>query len=173
MADDPGVSKEGSFAKEVEKWLASIPWQLFATYTFAHRVSDEQARKVFVCYIDRLELHQRAPITCVRGDEKRISGCGKPESGRHFHAVLACAYFIDIATAVRLWEEMAGKRTCGAGADIRPYKAGLGGLCYVVKKAHHPLGDWWFHHLELYLSISPHDSRARRRLRRQLERLSR
>src|SRR5712671_4141245 len=70
-------------------WLQPVPWQLFATFTFAWQVSDPQALKVFREFINRLERSARGPVVFVRGDEKRYSGCGMPGSPRHFHALLS------------------------------------------------------------------------------------
>jgi hypothetical protein len=90
-------------------WLRRIPWKLFCTFTFASRVSDQQADNVFAEYINQLEKFYRSDIGYVRGDEKRLSGCGKPASGRHFHALLTSAAPLHPFFVESIWTDMAGK----------------------------------------------------------------
>ncbi len=69
-------------------WLKLVEWKLFCTFTFAGKVSDAHANRGFDEFIDGLERHVKCDVGYVRGDERRFSGCGKPASGRHFHALL-------------------------------------------------------------------------------------
>jgi hypothetical protein len=154
-------------------WLRKVPWQLFCTFTFAWPVSDEQALAVFREFLNRLEKSLRCPIVAVRGDEKRFSGCGKPGAPRHFHALLTAHARLDPHSVANLWMSMAGRRKNGAGANVRIYDPKLGGLAYVLKFIHQPLGNWDLWNLDLFLTHrEPHDmnSRRRRRLARHAKR---
>jgi hypothetical protein len=155
-------------------WLRQIPWQLFATFTFAWPVSDSQARKVFSEFATRLEMSVRGPIVFLRGDEKRFSGCGMPGAPRHFHALLAAHRKLNQRVVADLWIGMAGRRKNGAGANVRIYDPNLGGLAYTLKFINQPDGDWSFRNLDLFLSSPvPHElnCRQRRRLVRHAMRL--
>ncbi len=155
-------------------WLESVPWQLFATFTFAWPVPDPQARRVFGEFIERLERFVRGPIVLVRGDEKRYSGCGMPGAPRHFHAVLAAHRQLNRRFVADLWMNLAGRREGGAGADVRIYDPSLDGLAYVLKFINQPLGDWDFRNLDLFLrqlDLHQMNSRQRRRQARHAIRL--
>jgi hypothetical protein len=147
-------------------WLRPVPWQLFATLTFAWPVSDPQAVKVFGEFVNRLERSLRGPIALVRGDEKRFSGCGMPGAPRHFHAVLTAHRKLDRHFVAALWMNMAGRRENGAGADVRVYDPNLEGLAYVLKFVNEPLGDWDLRNLDLFLPPScPEEMNHRQRRR--------
>jgi hypothetical protein len=155
-------------------WLKPIPWQLFCTFTFAWRVSDPQAIKVFDAFINRLERLYKADVCYVRGDEKRFSGCGKPACARHFHALLACAAPLIPWSVELLWKEIAGNRKDGTGALARPYDQNLEGASYALKFINQLDGDWAPRKLELFLPdsmfVQDKTARSRRRLRRHLQR---
>jgi hypothetical protein len=155
-------------------WLRTVPWQLFATFTFAWQVSDPQAARVFREFVNRMERTLRAPVVLVRGDEKRYSGCGMPGAPRHFHAVLTAHRKLDRHWVAELWMSMAGRRQSGAGADVRIYNPNLAGLAYLLKFIHQPHGDWDLRNLDLFLRTPDQqhmDSRQRRRLARHGRRL--
>jgi hypothetical protein len=109
------------------EWLKPVPWQLFCTFTIAWRASDTQAVKIFEEFMLRLEMQLSADVAFIRGDEKRFSGAGKPACPRHFHVLLASAAVLDERIVKRLWMSMAGNRSDGGGADVRPYKQELPG----------------------------------------------
>jgi hypothetical protein len=155
-------------------WLHKVPWQLFCTFTFAWPVSDPQADAVFKSYISRLEASLRCPITYIRGDEKRFSGCGKPGAPRHFHTLLASACQLKPRPISDAWMDMAGRRENGAGADVRIYDRSLGGLAYTLKFINQAGGDWQLHNLDLFLYTGDSSNircKQRRRLARQARRL--
>jgi len=154
-------------------WLRPIPWQLFATFTFAWPVSDPQAVRVFREFVNRLEKGIREPVAYIRGDEKRYSGCGMPGAPLHFHALLTARRKLDPRLVADLWMSMAGRRENGTGADVRIYDPSLGGLSYVLKLINDPLDDWDLRNIDLFLSPldqSDTKSRQRRRLIRHLSR---
>lgn len=158
-------------AVDYAQWLSRIPWQLFCTLTFAHRVSDQHANKVFLEFVDRAERRFRSPITYVRGDERRFSGCGMPASPRHYHLLLASAVKLDREWLRNCWEYMAGERRFGAGGDFRIYDPALPGVEYVLKKIQTEAGDWTFSNLDYFFPSRRNGARFRRRLRRQLIRM--
>jgi len=162
------------YLQEYVAWLRPLPWQIFATFTFAWPVSDPQALKVFRQFIDRIEKGLRGPVALVRGDEKRFSGCGMPGAPRHFHVLMAAHRRLDRHWVREHWMRLAGYRPNGAGADARTYDASLRGIDYVLKFINQPDGDWDFRNLDLFLrSPEPQQlkSRQRRRLARHARRL--
>ena len=54
--------------EEYANWLKQVNWRLFCTFTFAWRVSDQQAKKTFADFINRLEKHLKCDVGYVRGD---------------------------------------------------------------------------------------------------------
>jgi len=157
---------------EYVEWLEGVPWQLFATFTFAWRVSDPQAAQVFKACINQLEKSLCCPITYLRGDEKSFSGCGKPAIPRHFHVLMAAAIRLDTKYIANTWMQMAGFRADGAGAKVCAYDPKGNAIAYCLKLIFQPEGDWDFKNLDLYLS-SPHamNRRQRRRLARNAQRM--
>src|SRR5947207_8006723 len=133
------------------QWLEVVPWQLFATLTFAWSTSEAQSQRVFAEFIDRQEKYFRCPIVFLRGDERRWSGCGKPAVPLHFHVLLAAAVRLDPAYIGDSWMKMAGHRKNGAGADVRIYDSARGALSYTLKFAVTSGGNWNFGNLDLFL----------------------
>jgi len=164
-------------AVHYEQWLKRVSWQWFVTLTFAYQVSDQQANKIFLEYIDRVERHLRAPIAYVRGDEKRYSGCGKPGAPWHYHLVMASTASLPAAWMRATWEAMAGRRQNGAGGNFRRYDPERGGIGYLLKMIKHDHGDWTFRNLDLVLPAEAsvggrsRNHRQRRREGRQLRRM--
>jgi hypothetical protein len=156
-------------------WLQPVPWQLFATLTFAWQISDPQATKVFREFVNRMEAFLHTPIGYVRGDEKRFSGCGMPGAPRHFHVLLTADRQLDRRYVADLWMSMAGRREHGAGADVRPFNSSLPGIAYVLKFINQSNGDWDLRNLDLFLpdtEIVPLTARQRRRLARHKSRVA-
>lgn len=154
------------------QWLRRVDWQFFMTLTFSRRVSHPQAVRVFAEFIDGLEAYVRCPMTFIRGDERRFSGCGMPEIPLHFHTVLTSAFRLDRVYIHDAWTRLAGNRRDGAGADVRAYDASQDGLAYVLKFAV-VSGDWSFGNLDLVLidDSSKLNARARRRVARHAMRM--
>ena len=158
--------------QEYAHWLKRVPWNLFCTFTFAWSVSDAQGDKTFLEFINRLERLLHFDVGYVQVAETKLSGCGRPPSGRHFHALLTCAAPVSPATVEELWMSMAGHRGDGAGAQVRPFDEEQNGLSYVFKMISH--GDWVFGKLHLFPPFATDRKvtcRARRHLRRQDARL--
>lgn len=137
-------------AEAYADWFKEINWKLFCTFTFAWRVSDQQAIETFAGFINRLESLLKCDVGYVRGDEKRFSGCGKPACARHFHVLLTCTALVDPELIETIWMSMAGHRANGAGALVKPYDANLNGASYVMKLINQPEGDWAFRKLHLF-----------------------
>jgi hypothetical protein len=155
---------------EYADWLRMVPWKLFCTFTFAWKVSDLQANRIYVEFINRLERALKSDVGYVRGDEKRISGCGMPACGRHFHALLTSAAPLVPSDIEQRWMSMAGKRYDGAGAKVEPYDPNRNGASYVLKFINREHGDWAFRKLHLFhpgaRSLQTVNKRTRRLLRR-------
>ncbi len=156
-------------AEEYAQWIKQVDWRLFCTFTFAWRVSDQQANRIFVEFINRLERHLRCDVAYVRGDEKRFSGCGKPACARHYHFVLACVAPVTAEIVEAHWKSMAGNRSDGAGAVVKPYDPNRNGVSYVLKLIHKPDGDWSSNKLHLFLPSAAAE-KVTKRMRRHLRR---
>src|ERR1035437_1065116 len=108
-------------AKKYAEWVKLMSWQLFCTFIFAWKVSDQQADKTFIEFINRLEGSLKCNVAYVRGDENRFSGAGKPACARHFHALLTSEIPLHPTIVEFFWESMACKRSDDAGAQVEPY----------------------------------------------------
>ena len=164
--------KDITIVKQYAAWFGAVPWQLFCTLTFARKVSDAQADKIFRDYIERLEQILKTPICYLRGDEKRFSGCGKPGCPRHYHAVLVGCKHISANLAEQQWKELAGKRDDGPSALILPYDPSKGkGIEYIMKMNDKLGGDYTFGRFETFLPTAERmaSKQFRRRLRRHPE----
>lgn len=137
-------------------WVNQVAWQLFSTLTFAWEVSDPQADEIFAAFINELEHFLRCNVGFVRGDEKRFSGCGKPASGRHFHALMTSEAKLSPVVVETLWMSMAGNGKDHAGAHVELYDGNQKGASYVLKFINRQHGDWTFGKLHLFLpSVDP------------------
>jgi hypothetical protein len=150
-------------------WLKQVHWRLFCTFTFAWKVSDQQANKTFDEFINRLECHLKCDVGYVRGDEKRFSGCGKPACARHFHVLLTSTAPVIPETVELLWMSMAGKRADHAGAQVQPYNRNSSGASYVMKLTNQPDGNWESRKLHLF-HPSARVEKITKRMRRHLHR---
>lgn len=155
-------------------WVNQVAWQLFCTFTFAWEVSDQQADEIFAAFINELELFLKCNVGYVRGDEKTFSGCGKPASGRHFHALMTSEAKLSPAVIETLWMSKAGNGKDHAGAHVELYDGNPKGASYVLKFINRQHGDWTFEKLHLFLpSTDPTklNKRQRKALRRHHARL--
>jgi len=150
-------------------WVKLVPWKLFCTFTFAWKVSDAQADKTFTEFINRLEHVLKCDVGYVRGDEKRLSGCGKPACGRHFHVLLTSVAPMHSSVVEWLWMGMAGNRSDDAGAQVEPYDANRNGASYVLKYINQVDGNWTFRKLHLF-HPSASEGKVNKRRRRLLRR---
>src|ERR1035437_8536300 len=153
--DDLPAQRDIEVVKEYAKWLSRVPWKVYGTFTFALRVSDEHADKVFAAFINCMERELRAPMAFVRGDEKRFSGCGMPGSPRHFHALMTSTAALDPLRLMTVWRRFGGsgeqQDSAMAEAVKNPQKAAE----YCLKFINDTDGDWTFHNLDLVLSDDP------------------
>ena len=91
-------------ARAYSKWVRAVPWQLFGTFTFPQKpLNDEWADKEFAEFINRLEASLKSDVCYIRADERRLSGCGRPECGLHFHALLTSVAPMHPALVEWLW----------------------------------------------------------------------
>jgi hypothetical protein len=141
LADREKVEQYAAFVK-------LVPWKLYGTFTFAWRVTDAQAENTFAEFINRLERHLKSDVGYVRGAEKRVSGCGKPASGRHFHALLTSPTNVEPLLVEALWTSIAA--TEYSGAHVEPYNNTGNAASYVLKLMHHPDGEWSHRKLHLF-----------------------
>jgi hypothetical protein len=135
---------------ELADWVSQIDWRLFGTFTFAWKVNDYVADRIYVEFINRLEQCLKSDVGYVRGDEKRFSGCGQPACARHFHVLLTSAAPLAPAFVEELWMSMAGNRADGAGAQVKPYDPTGNAALYVLKSMNKVEGDWKFGKFELF-----------------------
>ena len=117
------------------KWVRIVPWQLFGTFTFPGIVfNDESAFKDFAEFINRLEGSLKSDVAFIRGDERRLSGCGKPACGLHYRALLASIAPMHPGFVEWLWTSQVGQCSHDAGAFVVPYDPIRGGAEYDLYK---------------------------------------
>jgi hypothetical protein len=159
--------------KSYAEWLGKFPWQIFSTFTFAWRVSDAQADKDFMAFINEAERQVKSPVAFVRGDEKRISGCGMPESHRHYHVLLTSLATLDPNVLTKTWWKFGGSGAGQDSAKVEPCHSGERAAAYCLKFINQTEGDWKFRNLDLFLAdyhAGKDNYRSRRRASRNLER---
>lgn len=83
--------------------------------------------------MNQLEKSLHSPVAYVRGNEKRFSGCSKPGAPRHYHVLLAAIISLDSGHIKEHWYALAGRRSRGAGADVRRYDPSGNALAYCLK----------------------------------------
>ncbi len=173
------VHRDIESVQQYAEWLAPVPWQVYATYTFAWRVSDAQADRDFNAFIDYLEFELGAPIAFVRGDEKRYSGCGMPATPRHYHVLMASTATLDPLRLVDRWRAFGGSgRLKFNGIDHEYDSAKVTDhfdprqkLEYTLKFINETDGDWVHRNLHFFASgIDAVGHRAKRRAARQARR---
>jgi hypothetical protein len=161
--------------KDYAEWLGRFPWQLFATLTFAWRVSDEQADKAFCSFINEAERQIRSQIAFIRGDEKRFSGCGMPAAPRHYHLLLTSRVQLNPVNMTHRWRHFGGSGVGQDSAIIERCESPVKAAEYCLKFINETEGDWKLRNLDLFLPGSMPanlDMRGRRRQRRDAARLS-
>lgn len=175
------VQRDIESVQHYAEWLAPVPWQVYATYTFAWRVSDAQADRDFNAFIDYLEFELGAPIAFVRGDEKRFSGCGMPASPRHFHALMAGTAKLDPLRLVNRWRAFGGSgRLKFNGIDYEYDSAKVTDrfaprqtLEYCLKFINETDGDWTLRNLHYFTpGVDAVGHRAKRRAARHARRVN-
>lgn len=153
-------------------WVRMVPWQLFGTFTFPGVIyHDELAENDFTEFINRLEASLKSSVCYIRGDERRLSGCGKPSCGLHYHALLASAVPMRPALVEWLWVSQVGQRSGDAGAFVVPYNPIQRGAEYLMKMINEPEGDWKFRKLHLFNPEARQSYKSDARFRRNLRRL--
>ena|SRR3989442_3656454 len=156
--------------EEYARWLKQIEWKLFCTFTFAWKVSDPQAERIFAEFTNRLERALKCDVGFVCGAEKRFSGCGKPACARHFHSLVTCPAPVNPYYVEGLWMSMAGNRSDYAGAQVQAYDPTRNGAEYVLKFINKVEGDWTFRKLQLFHPEARSLQTVTKRLRRHLRR---
>ena len=144
-----------AFIQQPLRWLQAISDHRVThtggpnfAYDLCHeRVTEEQLERLDLhCW--RIAFNGSEPVhqETLERFAKRFSGCGMPESGRHYHAVLGCVLSVTPQEVQEIWMEMAGRQKHGAGAKVEIYDPNRNGLSYVLKSINHPDSDW---HLSL------------------------
>src|SRR6185437_6582616 len=107
--------------REDYAWLRLARWEFLCTFTFPQIVSDAQAIDVLKRFINHLERTLRCSVSLICSSEKRLSGCGRPACGRHFHLVMTCGISVSPTFIESLWTDMAGWPRADAGAKVDAY----------------------------------------------------
>ncbi len=161
-------------ARAYSKWVRPVGWQLFGTFTFPSVIyHDEWADKNFTEFINSLEESLKSDVCYIRGDERRLSGCGKPACGLHYHALLASLAPMHPALVEWLWINQVGERNGDAGAFVVPYNAIKGGAEYLMKMitANEAKADWKLRKFHLFHPEARDSYKPNARFRRNLQRL--
>jgi hypothetical protein len=134
--DRRAYARDRETIDKLADWIKQVDWKLFCTFTFATRQLDQIADHTFRQFMNRLERHLKSDVGYVRGDEKRVSGCGKPACGRHYHALLASAAPLQPAFVEWLWNDVARNPSDDGGAKVELRDEFLNGeIFYSLKEA--------------------------------------
>ena len=158
--------------KKYAEFLRLFPWKLYGTFTFAHKIGDDEADWQFASFIDCLERALKANVAHVRGAEKRFSGCGKPASRRHFHVVLTSTADLRKSLVEALWVLLTQNREDGAKVEV--YDGCEDAVYYILKKMNTVHGEWDHRNLQLFHpqgNTLPLNTRQRRTFQRHQARL--
>ena len=157
------------------EWLAPIPWQLFATFTFPWEVNALRADWYFKRVINELEKALRHRICYFAGRERKPRSVGS-EVPWHFHVLLAAECPIPAKLVSDTWRSLVGigNRTLthpnGDSVDLREFDPDKRGVEYCIKVLNDSHGDWSFRWLELFNIKMPRSGVMNHRKLRQLRR---
>jgi hypothetical protein len=110
---------EGNFLE------SKLPTQAFATLETFHQAAQCRADRLFSTWIQGVQAHNRVTLGWIKSIESN------PQP--HIHAALIAATPLDCVHAATLWQAMVAPRYSKA-ARIKPYRRGLCGLGYVLKR---------------------------------------
>lgn len=148
-------------------WLEQVPWQLFGTFEFSWRVSDQQADHAFDGYINQLERDLRSPVTYIRAEEKVPASPGSLGIRRHYHALLAARVPLDPTPVAALWQRFGGNGHRGDSVEVRVYDPSGPAAEYCLKAINSNHGGWKARNMDFFIDATGQDvgrnSRQRRR----------
>jgi hypothetical protein len=110
---------EGNFLE------ANLPAQAFATLETFHQTAQYRLDSLFSTWIKGVQAHNRVTLGWIKSVEN--------EPQPHIHAALIAAAPLDCTHAATLWRAMIATRYSKA-AEIEPYRRGLCGLGYLLKR---------------------------------------
>jgi hypothetical protein len=114
------VSAYGSF-------FASWPWDHYATFTFARKLSESTCLHHWDDFIDSLGRLTHGRVAWIRADERRWSGYASPEIPLHYHALLKYKNVPAPEAVASLWKSKAGD------AQVEAYEHSGGAAWYIAK----------------------------------------
>jgi hypothetical protein len=142
-------------------WLQDIPWQLFATLSFASlHVGYESARLKFKEMAHTVAHSMRTRLGYVYALERRSKSTGAIVP-LHFHAAFVAPKPIEYQAIIGAWWAGAGGNqynTLHDLARVQPYNSSLDGIAYIVKQMTDPDCQWDLKDVELF---SPSMSKPR------------
>jgi hypothetical protein len=158
-------------AKLESCFLESIlPFQAIAHLTTLRRLRREDLEYTFSRWIRALTAHHRMTLGWVKSIENT------PQ--RHIHVVLIAPRSLDCSFATLTWQAIASPRYSEA-AIVHPYRSGIFGIGYVLKRFDSPSADVQFsdniahfaaHAGKSLFRTNSAQRRQWRRIKKQLER---
>jgi hypothetical protein len=119
-----------SLAKLESNFLESLlPFQAIAHLTTLRPMSRDRLNDAFSQWVQALQAHHRMTLGWVKSMEDA------PQ--RHIHAALIATIPLDCTHAAALWQAMVAPRYTEA-ARVEPYRDGLCGIGYVLKRLDSP-----------------------------------
>ena len=113
-------------AKIEGKFLEStLPVRAFATLTTLRSARLPMLKQSFSAWVQGIQAHNRLTLGWIKSIEN--------DSWKHIHAVLIASAPLDCVHAATLWQAMVAPRYSQA-AKVEPYRPGLCGLGYVLKR---------------------------------------
>jgi len=110
---------EGNFLE------SRLPARAFATLTTPRRVGQRRLAESFSAWIQGIQAHNRVTLGWIKSIEN--------DSQPHIHAALIAAARLDCTHAAMLWRAMVAPHYSEA-AIVKPFRRGLCGLGYVLKR---------------------------------------
>ena len=104
---------------------SKLPARAFATLTTPRRIPFHKIDESFSAWIRGIQAHNRLTLGWVKSIEN--------DPQRHIHAALIAVSPLDCTHAAALWRSMVAPRYSEA-AKVEPYRRGLCGLGYVLKR---------------------------------------
>jgi hypothetical protein len=140
----PLAKMEGDFLE------VNLPARAFATLTTLHRVTPYRLDEMFLAWIRGVQAQHKRTLGWV----KTIEIGPKP----HIHAALIATAPLDCTQAALLWRRMVAPRYSEA-AIVEPYKDGLCGLGYVLKRLDNQMEEIQFS--DNIQAFAPGDGKSR------------
>jgi hypothetical protein len=133
------TDQRGGLQTVTAEWLAPISWQLWATFKFPYRASQDSARHKFDEMANLIERSTRTRLCYVYAAEQRDKS-GVVSVPLHIHAAFASLRTLTTQLVAGMWTADVGRRDSEDSdlARVELYDPSQDGLSYIVKQIAYP-----------------------------------